>query len=235
MVRVRDGAVTGIEALLRWAHPHRGPVNPLTMISIAEQSSLIIDLGNWVLHAACVDHAQINDASPSQSLDLAVNVSARQLTDSGYPNTVAAILDATGTDPKRMILEMTEGIFLDDPSRTLTTLTELKELGVRLALDDFGTGYSSLSYLRQYPVDIVKIDQGFVADIGQEPAGSAIIGAVTHLAHVLGMTVTAEGVETEAQHFEVARIGCENAQGYFYAQPLGRDDLSKRLTRLPTR
>ena len=229
IVRVADGSVSGVEALLRWTHPLRGPVSPLTVVSIAEQSSLILDLGNWVLRSACTDHRRLMSAQSGRPLDLAVNVSGRQLMDPGYPAQVASVLADTGTDPDCLILELTEGIFLDDPGRTVAVLNELKSHGVRLALDDFGTGYSSLSYLRQYPVDIVKIDQGFVDDIGQEPTGSAIIGAVTHLAHVLGLTVTAEGVETAVQHDEVARIGCEYAQGYHYGRAHAVEHLSEQL------
>ena len=229
IVRVPGGSVSGVEALLRWTHPQRGPVSPLTVVSIAEQSSLILDIGAWVLRTACLDHRRLMSAQSGRPLDLAVNVSARQLMDPGYPAQVAAVLADTGTDPDCLILELTEGIFLDDPGRTVAVLSELKSHGVRLALDDFGTGYSSLSYLRQYPVDIVKIDQGFVQDIGRQPTGSAIIGAVTHLAHVLGLTVTAEGVETAVQHDEVSRIDCEYAQGYHYGRPDTVDRLSQQL------
>jgi diguanylate cyclase (GGDEF)-like protein len=230
IVRVADGSVSGVEALLRWTHPQHGPVNPLTVVSIAEESSLILDLGAWVLRTACTDHRRLASTQVGRALDMAVNVSPRQLVDHRYPAQVAAVLAETGTDPACLILEMTEGIFLDDPGRTGAVLEELKSLGVRLALDDFGTGYSSLSYLRQFPVDIVKIDQAFVADIGQHPSGSAIVGAVTHLSHVLGMTVTAEGVETSAQHDEVRSIGSEHAQGYYYSRPQTIDRLSGRLS-----
>ena len=229
IVRVADGSVVGVEALLRWTHALRGPVEPLTVVSIAEQSSLILDVGTWVLRTACNDHRRLMSAQAGRRLDLAVNVSARQLMDPGYPAHVAAVLADTGTDPACLILEMTEGIFLDDPGRTVAVLGELRSLGIRLALDDFGTGYSSLSYLRQYPVDIIKIDRDFVADIGKQPTGSAIIGAVTHLAHVLGMTVTAEGVETAVQHDEVTSIGCENAQGHHYWRAHTVDHLSRHL------
>jgi EAL domain-containing protein (putative c-di-GMP-specific phosphodiesterase class I) len=190
---------------------------------------MILELGAWVLRAACTDHRRLLSAQAGKPLDLAVNVSARQLMDVHFPTAVGDILADTDIDPACVVLELTEGIFLDDPGRTAAVLTELKRLGVRLALDDFGTGYSSLSYLRQYPVDIVKIDQGFVADIGQEPGGSAIVGAVTHLAHVLGMSVTAEGVETAAQHEEVTSIGCEHAQGYHYSEAQGVDELCEQL------
>ena len=132
-------------------------------------------------------------------------------------------------DPTALTLEMTENIFIEDSERARTVLADLKELGVRLALDDFGTGYSSLSYLRRLPIDIVKIDQGFVADIGDAPTGVAIVEAVTNLAHVLGLTVIAEGVETQSQHDEVSLIGCESAQGFFYARPMPTSEISAQL------
>ena len=133
---------------------------------------------------------------PGTPLDLSVNVSPRQLMDPGFVGTVAAILDKTGMDPAALTLEITEWVFVDDPARAKTVLADLKALGVRLALDDFGTGYSSLRYIRQFPVDIIKIGQGFIADIGREPTATAIIDALTNLAHILGLSVTAEGIET---------------------------------------
>ena len=148
---------------------------------------------------------------------------------SGFAGTVAAILDKTGMDPAALILELTEGVFVDDPARAMTVLADLKALGLRLALDDFGTGYSSLSYLREFPVDIVKIDQGFIADIGREPTATAIIDAVTKLAHVIGLSVTAEGIETHTQRKEITAIGCENAQGFLYAHPMPSHELTAQL------
>jgi EAL domain-containing protein (putative c-di-GMP-specific phosphodiesterase class I) len=148
----------------------------------------------------------------------------------GFAARVAAILDRTAMDPAALVLEMTEGIFIDDAARAMTVLEDLKALGVRLALDDFGTGYSSLAYLRQFPVDIVKIDRQFIADLGQKTAGMAIIDAVTNLAHVLELSVTAEGIETAAQHEQIARIGCEHAQGFHYARPMPSHQLVAQLT-----
>ena len=147
--------------------------------------------------------------------------------------TVADVLARTETDPTALILEMTENIFIEDSDRAMTVLTDLKALGIRLALDDFGTGYSSLSYLRRLPIDIVKIDQSFIADIGGATTGAAIVAAVTNLAHVLDLTVTAEGVETQDQHDAVRDIGCESAQGYFYAKPMGAADITLYLDSPP--
>ena len=220
IVRSADGLVTGVEALLRWTHPDRGAVPALYMVGVAEQSSLISEIGAWVLERSCRDRAAWLRQHPEAPLELAVNVSARQLISEDFCGIVARVLDKTGMDPTALILEVTENTFIEDSERAMTVLYDLRELGIRLALDDFGTGYSSLSYLRRLPVQIVKIDQGFIADIGNTPTSSAILAAVTNLAHVLGLNVTAEGVETERQRAEVTAIGCDAAQGYFYARPM---------------
>ena len=229
IVRTVDGLVTGVEALLRWTHPELGAVPALTAVTVAEQSGLINALGVWVLRRACRDRARWLTAHPGNPLDLSVNVSALQLLHPGFGATVAAVLDSTGTDPTALVLELTEGIFVEDSTHTRTVLAELKRLGVRVALDDFGTGYCSLGYLRRFPVDIVKIDQGFVADIGRDPAGGAIVAAFTELAHVLGMAVTAEGVETQDQRDAVDRMGCELSQGHHYGAPMSATDLDREL------
>ncbi len=231
IVRSADGLVTGVEALLRWMHPQRGPVPALTMVQLAEQIGLIAELGAWVLERSCRDVVSWLPENPGSPLDLAVNVSTVQLMSRDFATTVSRVLARTGMDPANLVLEMTESIFIDDSERAMAVLTDLRALGIRLALDDFGTGYSSLSYLRRLPIDIVKIDQGFIGDIGQAPRGEAIVAAVTNLAHVLGLTVIAEGVETECQRAEVIAMGCESAQGYLYAKPMSADDLRAQLGR----
>jgi EAL domain-containing protein (putative c-di-GMP-specific phosphodiesterase class I) len=143
------------------------------------------------------------------------------------------VLASTGMDPAALVLEITENVFLEDGEQTMAVLVELKELGVRLALDDFGTGYSSLSHLRRLPVNIVKIDQTFIAGIGDDPAGGAIVAAVTELAHALGLAVTAEGVETQMQRDEVSAIGCEFAQGYYYARAMTASTITAQLAEVP--
>ena len=229
IVDTRDGRVTAVEALLRWTDPDQGPIPTRTMVDIAEQNGLITQIGAWVLERACRDRGTWLRQHPGTPLDLSVNVSPRQVMDPGFAGTVAAILDKTGMDPAALILELTEGVFVDDPARAMTVLADLKGLGLRVALDDFGTGYSSLSYLREFPVDIVKIDQGFIADIGREPTATAIIDAVTKLAHVIGLSVTAEGIETHTQRKEITAIGCENAQGFLYAHPMPSHELTAQL------
>lgn len=229
IVRSADGQVTGVEALLRWTPRGRGPVPPLEMISVAERSGLIAPIGRWVLERGCGDRAKWLRNASHAPLELAVNVSARQLAEPGFAASVATVLDNTDMDPAALILEMTEGVLLEDGPWALTVLREVKNLGIRLALDDFGTGYSSLSYLREFPVDIIKIDQGFTADIGRNPAGAAVISAVTNLAHALDLGVTVEGVETAGQHKEIVAIGCESAQGYLYARPMSAAEFGARL------
>jgi EAL domain-containing protein (putative c-di-GMP-specific phosphodiesterase class I) len=177
---------------------------------------------------------------PQTPLDIAVNVSTTQLMRPGFCETVAAVLQRTGTTPQAVILEMTEDIFIEDSSYAGAVLSKLKSTGVRLALDDFGTGYSSLSYLRAFPVDVLKIDQSFLVGLGLDPIDSDFLAAVTQLAHVLGVAVTAEGVETESQRAGVVAVGCESSQGYFYARPMPAamiaqllDTHSRRAVQLP--
>jgi diguanylate cyclase (GGDEF)-like protein len=235
IVRGSDGLITGVEALLRWTDPERGPVPPGSMISVAEQSGLINEIGAWVLERGCRDRGQWLRDHPDVPLDLAVNVSTRQLMSPEFGATVVSVLTRTGMDPKALILELTEDILIEDSDRAMAVLADLRALGIRLALDDFGTGYSSLSYLRRLPVDIVKIDQAFISDIDCSPIGGAIVAAITKLAHVVGLTVIAEGVETQRQHDEINATGCESAQGFFYAQPMSAKAIKAQLGLLPPR
>jgi diguanylate cyclase (GGDEF)-like protein len=231
IVRCADGRITGVEALVRWNHPLRGAVSALSLVGVAEMSGLISDIGAWVLERSCIDRGRWLHEHPDSPLDLAVNVSARQLSKPDFVRVVANVLARTGMDPSALVLEMTENIFIEDSERAMAVLAELKELGVRLALDDFGTGYSSLSYLRRLPIHIVKIDQSFVADLGSD--GGAIVAAVTDLAHVLGLAVTAEGVETRIQRDQVSAFGCDLAQGYYFARPMPAADLGVQLNANP--
>jgi diguanylate cyclase (GGDEF)-like protein len=228
IVRTEDGLLTGVEALLRWEHPPRGPVNARAMVDAAEQSGLIMEIGAWVLERACRDRTAWTSSYPNLPLDLAVNVSGRQLMGEGFAATVSSVLTRTGTPSRFLVLEITENVFINDAEQVMLALDELKKLGVRLALDDFGTGYSSLSYLRQLPIDIVKIDKSFIAGMHQ-PFATTITSAVTNLAHGLGLSVVAEGVETEDQRNAVRTIGCDSAQGYFYDRPVPAPAIMTRL------
>ncbi len=224
-----DGTVVGIEALARWQHPHRGLVAPGVFIPIAERAALIGGIGQWVLRRACTDLARWRAPSPGSRLVLSVNVSARQLMDPDFARTVTTVLAETSTSPDSLILEVTETVFIRDGDRALAAMNALKELGVALALDDFGTGFSSLSHLNRFPVDIIKIDRTFVSALGIETASTAIVTAVIDLGHTLGMTVTAEGVETAGQHQRLIELGADTCQGYHFARPMPASDLDALL------
>ena len=229
LVRSTDGLIVGVEALLRWTDATRGVVPPSAIVAVAERSGLIREVGAWVLQRSCEDHRRWRSSHPAMPLDLAVNVSVRQLLADDFVDTVATVLAATDTSPAAVVLEVTESVLMDDPGRAQAVLNELRETGVRVALDDFGTGFSSLSYLRQLPIDIIKIDRSFVADIDVSAGGGAILSAVTNLAHVLLLPVTAEGVETKHQHDKVSASGCELAQGYYFAQPMAAAAIEQLL------
>jgi diguanylate cyclase (GGDEF)-like protein len=225
VVETSDGRITGVEVLLRWAHPARGLVLPTVLVPLAERSGLISEIGRWVLEQACLDRQYLQNRGQVDDLTISANVSAIQLMSPDFAATVAAVLSATDTDPVLVTLEVTESVFVQDSERALVVLSELKHLGVCLALDDFGTGYSSLNYLKRFPIDIVKIDQGFVADLVRSRASHAIVSAVVELAHMLNMAVVAEGVETSEQHQHLASLGCDSCQGYYFARPMSADDL----------
>jgi diguanylate cyclase (GGDEF)-like protein len=233
IVRSADGTVIGLEALLRWTHPQRGSVPPPSVVGLAEQIGLIGDLGAWILDRSCRDHRNWLLEHPDAELYLSVNVSVPQLMAPGFCAGVKRIVERHDMTPGNLVLEVTESIFMEDINRATTVLADLKALGIRIALDDFGTGYSSLSCLRRLPVDIVKIDQGFVAEIGCTADGIVIVAAITNLAHALGLSVTAEGVETQRQRDEVLSLGCESAQGYFFAVPLSRAEITRQLNESP--
>jgi diguanylate cyclase (GGDEF)-like protein len=218
IVRSVDAEIVGVEALLRWDHPKRGRVEPTTMIPLAEQSGLIIEIGRWVLEQACVD--QLADG-PSDDVVLSVNVSAFQLMAPDFVAMVSTILSDTGSDPARVTLEITEGALLRDTQRAHIVLNQLKQLGILLALDDFGTGYSSLSYLKRFPVDVVKIDRSFIADIVRDRSSRAIVAKTIELAHLLDLAVVSEGVETSHQYEVVANLGSDFCQGYYFGRPKG--------------
>ncbi|HLY82010.1 MAG TPA: GGDEF domain-containing protein [Acidimicrobiales bacterium] len=231
IVETDDGRITGVEALLRWAHPSRGLVSPTLLIPLAERSGLIMEIGRWVLEQACPDRQRWQSGDQIVDLTMSVNVSAHQLMSPDFTATVATVLSDTDTDPTMVTLEVTESVFVQDSERALVVLRELKSLGVGLALDDFGTGYSSLNYLKRFPIDIVKIDQAFVADLERDHASHAIVFAVIELAHMLGMKVVAEGVETAEQHKELASLGCDSCQGYYFARPMSADDFGTVMHR----
>jgi EAL domain-containing protein (putative c-di-GMP-specific phosphodiesterase class I) len=209
-------------------------VLPTVLVPLAERSGLITEIGRWVLEHACPEQHRWQNRPQADGLTMSINVSAHQLMSQDYAATVAAILSASNTDPELVTLEVTESVFVQDSERALVVLRELKRIGVRLALDDFGTGYSSLNYLRQFPIDVVKIDRGFVADLDHDRASHAIVVAMVAMAHMMGMKVVAEGVETIEQHAELASLDCDSCQGFYFAPPMPADDVDTLLRqRLP--
>lgn len=210
-------SMVGAEALLRWTCPVLGVVPPLEAVSVAEDKGLIEALGYWVLRTACTDAARWQHTAP---LGVAVNVSARQLHDPRFLATVMDILRETGLTPRRLEIELTETVLMDNMDASAHILHRLGQLGVQLAIDDFGTGYSSLAYLRQLPMKRIKIDRSFVRDLPQQEHSRTIVTAIIHLAHGLGLAVTAEGVETLEQADYLTQQGCDVLQGYAFARPM---------------
>lgn len=231
VVELGSGEVQGVEALIRWERPGVGLVGPDEFLDVAEDSGIIVDVGDWALREVCrqitVWDEVLGEASPHS---IAVNLSARQLTQPGVASAVADIITSSGVDPARLCLEVTETALLDDTERVRNALGLLKDLGVELAVDDFGTGYSSLSYLQRFPFDVVKIDQSFVTGIANDPIAGAIVAAVTGLARALGMRVVAEGVEDGDDVEELINLGCTAAQGYLYGRPMPPAELAALLS-----
>lgn len=218
--------MVGIEALLRWHHPTRGLIAPGEFIAIAEETGLIIPLGEWVLAEACATQQRFPD------LLVAVNVSPVQFRSTGFVDHVMTIVSQHGGDPKRLELEITEGVLIEDERQAREIIVSLREAGFRIALDDFGTGYSSLNYLSTFPVDKIKIDRSFTQSLGVAENSVAIVESVVKLGHAMGLMVTAEGVETAGQMSALADAGCNQLQGYLFSQAVPADQLAA-LMRLP--
>lgn len=215
-----QGRVIGAEALLRWEHPQRGIVLPGEFIALAEETGFILQLGHWVLETACRQLAQWAGDPATADLKLSVNVSARQFHQPDFADAVLEVLRTTGANPARLRLELTESLMLDDVEGVIAKMVQLKAYGIGFALDDFGTGYSSFAYLRRLPLDLLKIDRSFVRDILTDPNVAAIAGTIVALAHSLGLTVVAEGVEQAGQFDFLVGQGCSGYQGYLFGRPV---------------
>ena len=215
-----DGQPTGAEALVRWHHPQRALVSPAEFIPLAEETGLILPLGQWVLDVACAQLAAWANRADTAHLTVSVNVSIRQFLQRDFVEQVLAVIHRTGANPQRLKLELTESVLASNVEDIIAKMTALKAKGIGFSLDDFGTGYSSLSYLKRLPLDQLKIDQGFVRDILIDPNDAAIASMVVALAGSLGLAVIAEGVETEAQRDVLARQGCHAYQGYLFGRPV---------------
>nr|WP_315848530.1 EAL domain-containing protein [uncultured Rhodoferax sp.] len=225
-VNIQSGAVVGFEALLRWHHATLGWIPPSEFIPIAEQSGVIVQLGQWVMHTAAAQAAQWL-AQGHSNFRMAVNLSVRQFAGKELPALVAQVLQSTGLPAHMLELEVTESMALQSVASTLATLHACKALGVKLAMDDFGTGYSSLAYLKQYPLDALKIDQAFTRNITQDAGDAAITKAIVAMAHSFGMTVVAEGVETAEQLEFLRGLHCEEFQGYLFSKPVPAEEAVK--------
>jgi len=225
-----DHLPLGAEALVRWIHPVRGMVMPAQFIPIAEESSLILDIGYWVLETACLQLAAWAKNSQMCSLTLAVNVSAQQFSQNDFVSTVTALTRLHGVNPARLKLELTESVILNDVADVVAKMRALKDIGVQLAMDDFGTGYSSLSYLKQLPLDQLKIDQSFVRDIAMNNDDAVMIKAIIDMAQNFRMDVIAEGVETEEQLDFLKLNGCMSYQGYLFSKPVPLDEFERKIS-----
>jgi diguanylate cyclase (GGDEF)-like protein len=227
VIRLSSGELAGAEALVRWAHPRRGLVLPGEFIPAAEETGLIEPLGTWVLAQSVAEAAAWNREA-STPLGVSVNLSARQIAGGQLPALIGTALDLNGLEPRLLCLEITESVLMQEPDEVARVLKELAALGVRIAIDDFGTGYSSLAYLKQFPVEIIKVDQTFIAGIEHGGENRAIVAAIVGMASSLGLKVIAEGVETAEQLEIVRELGCDIAQGFFIGYPLppeGFEDL----------
>ena len=226
-------SVRGFEALVRWQRPGVGLVEPGAFIAIAEETGMVFLLGEWVLREACRTAAAWAQRWPERTLDVAVNVSSRQLLQGEIVDVVLDALASTGLEPNRLTLELTETTLIDDALTAQRVLLALRQLGVKIALDDFGTGYSSLTYLRTFPIDMIKIDQSFVRTIDTEHQGRAIVAAVTQLAHDLGLEVVAEGIERPSQLDTVLQLGCAAMQGFLFSPPRPAEELDGLVEEAP--
>ncbi|RTL53438.1 MAG: EAL domain-containing protein, partial [Rhodocyclaceae bacterium] len=223
------GRIVGAEALVRWQHPERGLLLPGSFIPVAEESGLIVSLGEWVLRQTCRQLARLALSREGAALRLAVNVSPRQFRQANFVDRVRDILRDTGADPTRLTLEVTEGLVIDDIHETISRMVELETLGVHFSIDDFGTGYSSLAYLKRLPVRELKIDRTFVQDAPNDADDAALVEAMLSVARHLSLSVVAEGVETEAQADFLKARGCLYFQGYLYGRP---ESASTFITRI---
>ncbi len=222
--------IRGVEALIRWRHPDRGIVPPMEFIPACEESGLIERIGMWVLETACRQVARWQrELGAARRLNLNVNLSPRQLRDPELVDKVAEVLRRTGFDPRRLVVELTESTLLDDPRDAVAKLSAFKELGVRLAIDDFGTGFSSLGYLTRLPVDILKIDRCFVADMRHDAQSAAVAEAIIRLSEALHLDIVAEGIEERGQATDLLNLGCPAGQGYYFARPQDADALTELL------
>ena len=232
IINLSNGRCVGAEALLRWQDPELGLVTPDAFIGLAEETGLIIPIGEWALADACRTVARWEEVGLlAPEFTMAVNLSARQVAQADLAQQVRRVITKSGTMASRICLEITESVLMEESS--VEAMQELRDLGVRLSIDDFGTGYSSLGYLKRFPVDSVKVDRSFVDGLGTDGEDSAIVAAVVSLGHALGLSVVAEGVETRGQLHELLALGCDRAQGYWFSGPRDPTEFAGLLNQQP--
>jgi len=230
LVELRSRQVRAIEALLRWVDPRLGAVLPAQVLPVAEEAGLMTALGQWVLRTACREAASLG-TDGGNAVEVAVNIDAAEIAAGDLRDRVAAALTESGLPPERLSLEVTETAAMVDLEHSARVLSGVRDLGVKVALDDFGTGYSSLVHLRRLPIDRVKIDRSFVKELGTDAESAEIVGAVIDLAHRLGLTAVAEGVETDQQAAVLVELGCDEAQGHLFSLPLPFEDIGGLIRR----
>jgi diguanylate cyclase (GGDEF)-like protein len=229
-IDLHDGRVAGLEVLVRWQHPEHGAISPAEFIPIAEDSGLVVPIGEWVLRTAVAQRRAWSEAGVPD-VPVAVNLSGKQFLGTDVVALVGDVLSASGLPPRLLELELTESISMDDPGRTADLMRQLRELGTTLSIDDFGTGYSSLGYLKRLPVDKLKVDRSFVLDVHQSAESLAMVKAIIAMAHTLHLEVIAEGVENDAQVAALRSAGCDQIQGEYYSRPLAADACAEYLRR----
>jgi diguanylate cyclase (GGDEF)-like protein len=227
LVHIADGRVNGVEALLRWDHPTRGPISPGVLIPFAERSGDIIEIGRWVLEQACIDRHRWEPDAGSDVFVMSVNASAHQLMAPGFISMVEHVMASTKTRPDQLCLEITESAFVRDAKRAVAVLSQLKDLGIQVALDDFGTGYSSLRYLKEFPIDTIKIDQTFIADLTKDRSSYAIVAKTIELAEMLDLAIVCEGVETREQFRQVQALTSDYCQGFLFSHPMTAENVDQ--------
>jgi diguanylate cyclase (GGDEF)-like protein/PAS domain S-box-containing protein len=230
IIALSTGKITGFEALVRWLHPERGLISPAEFIPIAEETGLIVPIGEWILHESCQQLKQWQTQFPNYaSLTISVNLSSKQLPQRNFVAQVEQILKQTNLQPQSLKLEITESAIMERPEAAADVLKQLRQRGIQLCVDDFGTGYSSLAYLHQFPIDVLKIDRSFIHQIDEQSEGLAIARAITTLAESLGLSVVAEGIETAKQVQQLQELRCDYGQGYFFSKPLNQQAVEMLL------
>jgi EAL domain-containing protein (putative c-di-GMP-specific phosphodiesterase class I) len=227
-IDVRSAEIVGVEALVRWRHPERGIISPTEFIPLAEETGLIVPIGEWVLRTAC-SQAKDWQRQTRRNVRMAVNLSAKQFKDENLSQIVVSALQDTSLEPRLLELELTEGTLMDDAKATLATLEQLRRIGVYLSIDDFGTGYSSMNYLKRFDVRALKIDRSFICGLPQDSENAAITRAIIAMAHGLKMVVVAEGVETGEQLQLLQQYGCDLVQGYHLGHPVPAASITQKL------